>query len=105
MYSKVNHTCLRYPKNTYQTLYRLEPNKSNNLELFISSIENKPFNTNSIRKSLNNLRKHEKLALNKIKSWKVEVIRAQAKGSTYLALNIDNYLEKVEQQINRRKFF
>ena len=39
-----------------------------------------------------------------MKSWKDKVIRVQHKGSRFVILNTDNYIEKVGNQINRSSF-
>ena len=81
--------------NLYQQLYLSKPNKNNSLELFIDNIEKKLFNPNNIRKTQNNLKKEDKLALNEMKSWDDKVIQVQDKGSRFVILNTNNYVEKV----------
>ena len=66
--------------NLYQQLYLSKPNKNNSLELFIDNIEKELFNPNNIRKTQNNLKKEDKLALNEMKSWDDKVIQVQDKG-------------------------
>ena len=81
--------------NLYQQLYLSKPNKNNSLELFIDNIEKELFNPNNIRKTQNNLKKEDKLALNEMKSWDDKVIQVQDKGSRFVILNTNNYVEKV----------
>ena len=81
--------------NLYQQLYLSKPNKNNGLELFIDNIEKELFNPNNIRKTQNNLKKEDKLALNEMKSWDDKVIQVQDKGSRFVILNTNNYVEKV----------
>ena len=90
--------------NPYQQLFRSKPSNNNSLELFIDNIEKELFNPSNIRKTRNNLNKKEKLALNEMKSWEDKVIRVQDKGSRFVVLNTDNYIEKVGNQINRSSF-
>ena len=81
--------------NLYQQLYLSKPNKNNSLELFIDNIEKELFNPNNIRKTQNNLKKEDKLALNEMKSWDDKVIQVQDKGSRFVIPNTNNYVEKV----------
>ena len=81
--------------NLYQQLYLSKPNTNNSLELFIDNIEKELFNPNNIRKTQNNLKKEDKLALNEMKSWDDKVIQVQDKGSRFVILNTNNYVEKV----------
>ena len=90
--------------NPYQQLYRSKPSTNNSVELFIKSIEKELFNPNNIRKTRNNLNKEEKLALKEMKSWDDKVIHVQDKGSRLVVLDTNNYIEKVEHQINRISF-
>ena len=62
------------------------------------------FNPNNIRKIRNNLNKEEKLAFKEMKSWDDKVIRVQDKGSRFVVLDTNSYIEKVEHQINRSSF-
>ena len=85
-------------------LYRSKQSNNNSLELFIDTIEKEIFNPSNIRRTRNNLSKDEKTALKEIKSWEDKVIRVQDKGSRFVILNTDDYVEKVEHQINRSSF-
>ena len=85
--------------NLYHQLYQSKPSKSSSLELFIDNIEKRLFNPDNLRKTLNNLRKEEKLALSNVKSWEGKVIWVQDKGLKFVVLNTKNYKDKVEQQI------
>ena len=85
-------------------LNRSKPSTNNSVELFIKSIEKELFNPNNIRKTRNNLNKEEKLALKEMKSWDDKVIHVQDKGSRLVVLDTNNYIEKVEHQINRISF-
>ena len=90
--------------NSYQQLYRSKPSTNNNVKLFIKSIEKELFDPNNIKKTRNNLNKEEKLALKEMKSWNDKVIRVQDKGSRFVVLDTNSYIEKVEHQINRSSF-
>ena len=68
----------------YQQLYRSKPSKDNKLELFIDNIEKELFNPYYIRKTRNNLKKEEKLALNEMKFLEDKVTRVQDKGSRFV---------------------
>ena len=90
--------------NPYQQLYRSKPSTNNSVELFIKSIVKELFKPRNVRKIRNNLNKEEKLALKKIKSGDDKVIRVQDKGSRFLVLDTNSYIEKVQHQINRSPF-
>ena len=90
--------------NLYQQLYRSKPRTNNSVELFIKSIVKELFKPRNVRKIRNNLNKEEKLALKKIKSGDDKVIRVQDKGSRFLVLDTNSYIEKVQHQINRSPF-
>ena len=90
--------------NPYQQLYRSKPSTNNSVELFIKSTEKGLFNPNNIKKARNNFNKEEKLALKEMKSWNDKVIRVQDKGSRFVVLDTNSYIEKVEHQINRSSF-
>ena len=90
--------------NPYQQLYRSKPSTNNSVELSIKSIEKELFNSDNIRKTRNNLNKKEKLAFKEIKSRDDKVIRVQDKGSRFVVLDTNSYIEKVDHQINRSFF-
>ena len=90
--------------NPYQQLYRSKPSANNSVELFVKSIEKGLFNPSNIRKIRNNLNKEEKLAFKEMKSWNDKVIRVQDKGSRFVILDTNSYIEKVEHQIDRSFF-
>ena len=90
--------------NPYEQLYRSKPSTNNSVELFIKRIEKELFNSNNIRKIRNNLNKEGKLALKDMKSWDGKVIGVQDKGSRFVVLDTNSYIEKVEHQINRSSF-
>ena len=72
--------------------------------MFLDNIEKELFNPNNIRKTQNNLKKEDKLALNEMKSWDDKVIQVQDKGSRFVIPNTSNYVDKVVQQINRSSY-
>ena len=82
--------------NPYQQLYRSKPSTNNSVELFIKSIEKELFHPNNIRNIRNNLNKEEKLALKEMKSWDDKIIRVQDKGSRFVVLDTNSYIEKVD---------
>ena len=90
--------------NPYQNLYRSKPSTNNSVESFINGIEKERFNSNNIGKIRNNLNKEEKQALKEMKSWDDKVIRVQDKGSRFVVLDTNSFIEKVEHQINRSSF-
>ena len=90
--------------NPYQNLYRSKPSTNNTVESFINGIEKERFNSNNIGKIRNNLNKEEKQALKEMKSWDDKVIRVQDKGSRFVVLDTNSFIEKVEHQINRSSF-
>ena len=40
----------------------------------------------------------------KLKKWKNDTVRVQGKGSQFVVLNKNDYIHKVEDQINRSSF-
>ena len=50
------------------------------------------------------LSKDEKAALKDIRNWDKNVVRVQDKGSRFVVLDNDDYIKKVEHQINRSSF-
>ena len=82
--------------NPYQQLYRSKPSTNNSVELFIKSIEKELFNPNNIRNIRNNLNKEENLTLKETKSWDDKIIRVQDKGSRFVVLDTNSYIEKVD---------
>ena len=70
-------------------------------EPFIKSTKKKLSNPNNIKKTLSNLNKEEKLALQEMKSWYDKVIHVQDKGLRFIVLDTNTYIEKNEHQINR----
>ena len=81
--------------NLYPWLYRSKPSTNNSVELFIKSIEKELFNPNNIKKTWNKLNKKEKLALKQMKSWNDKLVRVQDKGSRFVVLDTNSYIEKV----------
>ena len=90
--------------NPYQQIYKSKLITNNSVELFIKSIQKEIFNSNNLKKTRNNDNKEEKLALKEIISWDEKVIHVQDKGSRFVVLETNIYIEKVEHQINRSSF-
>ena len=82
--------------NPYQQLYRSKPSTNNSVKLFIKSIEKELLNPNNIRNIRNNLNKEENLTLKETKSWDDKIIRVQDKGSRFVVLDTNSYIEKVD---------
>ena len=58
----------------------------------------------NVKKVRHNLSKHEKAALKDIRYWDKNVVRVQDKGSRFVVLDNEDYIKKVEDQINRSSF-
>ena len=50
------------------------------------------------------LSKDEKAALKDIRNWDKNVVRVQDKGSRFVVMDNEDYVKKVEHQINRSSF-
>ena len=50
------------------------------------------------------LSKEKKAALKDIRNWDKNVVRVQDKGSRFVVLDNEDYIKKVEHQINRSSF-
>ena len=90
--------------NKLAPLYRSKQTDNKGLEIFIKKIEKDLFNPENIKKVLQNLRKNETAALKDIRNWDKNVVRVQDKGSRFVVLDNDDYIKKVEHQINRSSF-
>ena len=67
------------------------------MKLYIDKIEEELLKPNNIRKTRNNLKKE-------MKSWEDKIVRVEDKSSRFVALNTNNYIGKMEQQLNRSPF-
>ena len=72
--------------------------------MFIEKIEKDLFNPENVKKVRHNLSKDEKAALKDIRYWDKNVVRVQDKGSRFVVLDNEDYIKKVEDQINRSSF-
>ena len=72
--------------------------------MFIEIVEKELFDPENIKNVRQNLTKDERNVLAEIKKWKNNTVRVQDKGSQFVVLNNDDYVRKVEDQINRSSF-
>ena len=90
--------------NKFAPLYRSKETDKKSLEMFIEKIEKDLFNPENVKKVCHNLSKDEKAALKDIRYWDKNVVRVQDKGSRFVVLDNEDYIKKVEHQINRSSF-
>ena len=72
--------------------------------MFINKFSKDLFNPENVKKVRHNLSKDEKAALKDIRNWDKHVVRVQDKGSRFVVLDNEDYIKKVEYQINRSSF-
>ena len=68
------------------------------MEIFIEKIKKDLFNPENVKKVRHNLSKDEKAALKDIRYWYKSVVRVQDKGSRFVVLDNEDYIEKVEDR-------
>ena len=88
----------------FAPLYRSKKTDSIDLEMFIKKIEKDLFNPENVKKVRHNLSKNEKAARKDIRNYDKNVVRVQCKGSRFVVLDNEDYVKKVEHQINRSSF-
>ena len=88
----------------FAPLYRLKETVNKSLEIFIKKIEKDLFNPENLKKLSHNLSKDKETALRDIRNWDKNVVRVQDKGPRFVVLNNEDYVKKVENQINRSSF-
>ena len=88
----------------FAPLYRSKKTDSKDLEMFIKKIEKDLFNPENVKKVRHNLSKNEKAARKDIRNYDKNVVRVQCKGSRFVVLDNEDYVKKVEHQINRSSF-
>ena len=71
---------------------------------FFEKIGKDLFNPENVKKVRHNLSKDEKAAPKNIRNWDKNVARVQDKGSRFAVLDDEDYIKKVEHQINRSSF-
>ena len=70
--------------------------------MFVEKVEKEMLeNVKNIRQ---NLTRDERTALAEIKKWENNTVRVQNKGSWFVVLNNNDYVHKVEDQINWSSF-
>ena len=75
------------------------------LETFLATIENKLFDVHRARHyPVSNLSKSEHKTLHRLRTYKDIVVRLQDKGSRFVILDRNDYIDKVESNINDGSF-
>ena len=72
--------------------------------MFIEKNEKDIFNSENNKIVRHNLIKNEKATLNDITNYDQNVVRVQDKVSRFVVLDNEDYVKKVEHQINRSSF-
>ena len=79
--------------------------KDTALEIFLATVENKLFDIKRARtRPINNLSKLERSAMNQLRSSNDISVRLQDKGSRFLILDRQDYIDKVESNLNDGSF-
>ena len=76
----------------------------NSLEMFIELIEKDIFKLDNYRRIRNNISKEEKEALRNIQIDPSRTYRIQDKGSRFVILDNDDYINKIDYQLGRSSF-
>ena len=75
------------------------------LETFLATVENKLFDIKRARtRPINNLSKLERSAMNQLRSSNDISVRLQDKGSRFVFLDRQDYIDKVESNLNDGSF-
>ena len=85
------------------TNYRKEKN-INSLETFTALVENDIFKPNYYGRIKNDISNQERNALKNIQKETSKTCRTQDKGSRFVALHSDSYIEKIDHQLERSSF-
>ena len=84
--------------------YRKDKTNINSLETFIEFVENDNFKSDNYRWIKSNITKEEREALKNIKKDSARSYRIQDKGSRFVILDNDDYIEKIDYQLRRSSF-
>ena len=81
--------------------YRKDKANINSLETFIELVENDIFKPDNYRRIKSNITKEEREALKNIQRDTTRSYRIQDKGSRFVILDNDDYIEKIDYQLRR----
>ena len=84
--------------------YRKGKTNINSLETFIKLVENGIFKPDNYKRIKSNITKEEREALNNIKRDSTRSYRIQDKGSRFVILDNDDYIEKIDYHFRRSSF-
>ena len=84
--------------------YRKDKTNINSLETFIELAENDIFKPDNYRRIKSNITKEEREALKNIQRDSTRSYRIQDKGSRFVILDNDDYIEKIDYQLRRSSF-
>ena len=84
--------------------YRKDKTNINSLETFIELVENGIFKPDNYRRIKSNFTKEEREALKNIQRDSTRSYRIQDKGSRFVILDNDDYIEKTDYQLRRSSF-
>ena len=84
--------------------YRKDKTNINSLETFIELVENDIFKPDNYRRIKSNITKEEREALKNIQRDSTRSYRIQDKGSRFVILDNDDYIEKIDYQLRRSSF-
>jgi hypothetical protein len=83
------------------------PPKSNipEIEVFLASVKRELFNPNNLRVAKDNLTQAERSALRELKADNGRVIRIQDKGSRFVVIGKEDYIAKMDGQLNNTQHY
>ena len=81
--------------------YRKDKTNINSLETFIELVQNDIFKPDNYRRIKSNITKEEREALKNIQRDSTRSYRIQDKGSRFVILDNDDYIEKIDYQLRR----
>ena len=91
-------------KSSLYVNYRKDKTNINSLETFIELVENDIFKPDNYRRVKSNITKEEREALKNIRRDSTRSYRIQDKGSRFVILDNDDYIEKIDYQLRRSSF-
>ena len=84
--------------------YRKEKTNINSLETFTELVENDIFKLGNYKRIKNNINNQERKALKDMQKNTSKTRRIQDKGSRFLVLDSDSYIENTDRQLERSSF-
>ena len=84
--------------------YRIDKTNFNSLETFIELVENDIFNPDNYMRIKSNITKEGREAWKNIQRDSTQSYRTHDKGSRFVTLDNDDYIDKIDYQLRRSSF-